>query len=79
MFMFQSQKTTHLLQIMATGLAGGYAEIMLSVPTLNQVVAAIQVGAQVLIAVVTCIAAIRKAFQKPVIVPVKPIEDVPAQ
>lgn len=79
MFMFQSQKTAHLLTIAGTGLAGSYAELMLQVPTASQVIAAIQVSAQVLIAVVTCIAAIRKAFQKPVVKAAATTTDVPAE
>lgn len=71
MFMFQSNKTLHLLQIAATGLTGAYTETMLQVPTTDEIVHFIQIGAQVLIAVVTCIAAIRKAFQRPTVAPVQ--------
>ena len=76
MFMLQSQKGLHLLQILTAGTTGVYAETMLSVPNPTQVVSMIQIGAQVLIAVVTAWAALRKAFQKPVVTVPAPPQDV---
>lgn len=78
MFMFQSEKSGHMIQIVGTGLAGCYAELMLTTVTTSEIIAAIQVGAQVLIALVTCIAAIRKAMQKPTISIIQPNDHVQA-
>lgn len=57
-------KSLHLLQILSAGAAGEYAQIQLQMPTTDQLIHFIQVGAQVLIAVVTCWAAVRKAMQE---------------
>jgi ABC-type nickel/cobalt efflux system permease component RcnA len=57
-------KSLHLLQILSAGAAGEYAQIQLQMPTTDQLIHFIQVGAQVLIAVVTCWAAVRKALQE---------------
>lgn len=78
MFMFQSQKLLHVTQILGTGTVGVYGEIMLATPSTDEIVHAIQVGAQVLIAVVTCIATIRKAFQKPTVIAPAQQENVQA-
>lgn len=66
--MLGSEKVAHLLQIGAAGGGGMLAEVMINTPSASQVVTAIQVGAQVLIAVVTAFAAIKKALQKPQVV-----------
>lgn len=67
----------HLLQILTAGAAGEYAQIQLQVPTTDEMVHFIQVGAQVLIAVVTCWAAVRKALQDLKKPPIAPAQDVP--
>jgi hypothetical protein len=62
--MLNTPKGLHLLQIMSAGAAGSYAESTLQIPTSDQVVHLIQVGAQVLIALVTVWATARKALQE---------------
>ena len=76
MFMFQGQKVGHMLQILTAGIAGEGTAALLQVPSTHDIITAIQVGAQVLIAIVTCVGVIRKTFQKPVVVPVKAAEGV---
>lgn len=63
--LLNSPKGLHLLQIVTAGVTGVYAETMLQVPGPDEIVHFIQVGAQLLIALVTCWATIRKALQKP--------------
>lgn len=60
-------KVAHLLHIGGAAVAGVGAESLVSSINPTQVVSVVQIVAQVVIAVVTAFAALRKAVQKPVI------------